>query len=86
MPSTKLPADAVESAGAVCAMSAGPLVYTGTIAVPSRNEPDEGEISYPAIFLELEALGYSGWIGCEYKPRGDTLEGLVWTERLGVTL
>lgn len=64
-----------------------PLVgHVQIAAVPSRNEPDEGEISYPAIFLELEALGYSGWIGCEYKPRGDTLEGLIWTERFGVTL
>ncbi len=64
-----------------------PLVgHVQIAAVPSRNEPDEGEISYPAILLELEALGYAGWVGCEYKPRGDTLEGLVWTERLGVTL
>jgi hydroxypyruvate isomerase len=64
-----------------------PLVgHVQIAAVPSRNEPDEGEISYPAIFLELEALGYAGWVGCEYRPRGDTLEGLVWTERLGVTL
>ncbi|MCX5513613.1 isomerase [Kaistia algarum] len=64
-----------------------PLIgHVQIAAVPSRNEPDEGEISYPAILLELEALGYAGWVGCEYKPRGDTLEGLVWTERLGVTL
>ncbi|MCX5497672.1 TIM barrel protein [Kaistia dalseonensis] len=64
-----------------------PLIgHVQIAAVPSRAEPDEGEISYPAIFLALEELGYEGWIGCEYKPRGDTVEGLVWTERLGVTL
>jgi hydroxypyruvate isomerase len=65
------------------------LPLTGHIqiaAVPSRAEPDEGEIAYPAIFLALEELGYDGWVGCEYKPRGDTFEGLQWTERLGVTL
>jgi hydroxypyruvate isomerase len=55
-------------------------------AVPSRREPDEGEIAYRAIFAAIEALGYSGWIGCEYKPRGDTDAGLVWTSTLGVRL
>lgn len=55
-------------------------------AVPSRAEPDEGEIGYRAIFDMIEALGYAGWIGCEYRPRGDTNAGLVWTEALGVRL
>jgi 2-dehydrotetronate isomerase len=51
-------------------------------AVPSRAEPDEGEIAYPAIFAALERLGYAGWVGCEYRPRGDTNEGLRWMETL----
>ena len=55
-------------------------------AVPSRAEPDEGEIAYAAIFAALEALGYDGWVGCEYKPRASTDEGLIWIERLGVAL
>jgi hydroxypyruvate isomerase len=55
-------------------------------AVPSRAEPDEGEIAYPAIFAALDALGYAGWIGCEYKPRADTDAGLDWVEKLGVRL
>lgn len=55
-------------------------------AVPSRAEPDEGEIAYPAIFAAVEALGYQGWVGCEYCPRGDTDEGLRWTRALGVAL
>ena len=55
-------------------------------AVPSRAEPDEGEINYRAIFEALERLGYQGWVGCEYKPRGDTRQGLRWTEALGVSL
>lgn len=55
-------------------------------AVPSRAEPDEGEIAYPAIFAAVDALGYDGWVGCEYRPRGDTNEGLRWTRALGVTL
>ena len=55
-------------------------------AVPSRAEPDEGEIAYPAVFAALDALGYDGWVGCEYKPRGDTDAGLAWIKRLGVSL
>ena len=55
-------------------------------AVPSRAEPDEGEIAYPAIFAALEELGYDGWIGAEYKPRADTDAGLAWVKTLGVTL
>ena len=51
-------------------------------AVPSRAEPDEGEIAYPAIFAAVDALGYKGWIGCEYRPRGDTDEGLKWMKAL----
>jgi len=53
-------------------------------AVPSRAEPDEGEIAYGAIFRALEDLGYGGWIGCEYLPRTTTDAGLGWMERLGV--
>ena len=55
-------------------------------AVPSRAEPDEGEIAYPAVLSALDALGYTGWVGCEYRPRGDTDEGLRWMSGLtGVT-
>ena len=38
-------------------------------AVPSRHEPDEGEINYPYVFEEVDRLGYAGWIGAEYRPR-----------------
>jgi hydroxypyruvate isomerase len=47
-------------------------------AVPSRAEPDEGEIAYSAIFERIESLGYAGWIGCEYKPRSSVEAGLAW--------
>ncbi len=47
-------------------------------AVPSRAEPDEGEIDYSDICRTLDRLGYSGWIGAEYKPRGRTEDGLGW--------
>lgn len=47
-------------------------------SVPDRHEPDEGEVDYRHIFATLERVGYSGWIGCEYRPRGTTEEGLSW--------
>jgi hydroxypyruvate isomerase len=45
---------------------------------PGRNEPGTGEINYPFLFQFLDGLGYDGWIGCEYKPKTTTLEGLGW--------
>jgi hydroxypyruvate isomerase len=45
---------------------------------PGRHEPGTGEIHYPFLFGHLDKIGYSGWIGCEYKPLGDTAAGLGW--------
>jgi hydroxypyruvate isomerase len=47
-------------------------------AVPSRAEPDEGEVNLPTILEALEAVEYNGFIGLEYKPRARTEEGLQW--------
>jgi 2-dehydrotetronate isomerase len=55
-------------------------------AVPSRNEPDEGEIDYGAVFSALDKMEYRGWVGCEYKPRGNTDEGLRWVNRFDINL
>ena len=46
--------------------------------VPERHEPDLGEVNYPYLFALIDSLGYDGWIGCEYRPRAGTLEGLGW--------
>ena len=54
-------------------------------AVPSRAEPDEGEINYRAVFDALERIGYDGIVGCEYLPRAGTRDGLVWMRKLGVS-
>ncbi|MBB3589761.1 hydroxypyruvate isomerase [Rhizobium sp. BK529] len=45
---------------------------------PGRNEPGTGEINYTFILSELDRLGYDGWVGCEYKPKAGTSEGLGW--------
>jgi hydroxypyruvate isomerase len=46
--------------------------------VPERHEPSLGEINYPFLFELIDSLGYAGWIGCEYRPRGGTSQGLEW--------
>jgi 2-dehydrotetronate isomerase len=56
-----------------------PIVGHVQIAsVPSRNEPDGEELNYPFLFDELDRLGYAGFVGCEYNPRGKTTDGLAW--------
>lgn len=51
--------------------------------VPERQEPDVGEVHHPYLFELVDRLGYAGWIGCEYRPRGLTSEGLGWLHREG---
>ena len=53
-------------------------------AVPSRHEPDEGEVNYRAVFEAIDQLGYRGWIGAEYRPRARTEDGLGWAQPYGV--
>src|SRR5262249_41043213 len=48
---------------------------------PGRNEPGTGEINYEFLFGHLDRIGYSSWIGCEYKPLTTTLAGLGWLKR-----
>jgi hydroxypyruvate isomerase len=52
--------------------------------VPGRHEPGTGEIGWEYVFRRIDELGYQGWIGCEYRPLGDTVDGLAWRERYGV--
>lgn len=47
-------------------------------SVPSRHEPEGGELNFAFLFGELDRLGYEGFIGCEYRPVGDTESGLEW--------
>ena len=47
-------------------------------SIPSRNEPDGEELNYPFLFDELDRLGYDNYVGCEYRPRGRTEDGLGW--------
>jgi hydroxypyruvate isomerase len=56
----------------------GGIGHVQIASVPARNEPDDGEVNYPYLFRLLDELGYEGWIGCEYRPRGTTQDGLGW--------
>jgi len=49
--------------------------------VPERHEPDLGEVNYPYLFDVVDASGWDGWIGCEYRPAKGTSEGLGWLRR-----
>jgi hydroxypyruvate isomerase len=62
-----------------------PLVgHVQIAAVPSRHEPDEGEVNYPAIYAALDACGYAGFVAAEYTPRGRTEDGLGWGRSYGI--
>jgi hydroxypyruvate isomerase len=52
---------------------------------PGRTEPDRGEINYPFLFELIDRLGYDGWIGAEYLPVGETIDGLGWLHRMQKT-
>jgi len=52
--------------------------------VPARNEPGTGEIGWEYVLRRMDELGYAGWVGCEYRPAGDTVAGLAWRARYGV--
>lgn len=59
------------------------LDYIGHVqiaAVPDRGEPNAGELDYRGILMALDAAGYEGFIGAEYRPRTTTIDGLGWLE------
>ena len=76
---------AQRSEGELAATLQRHLARIGHIQVadnPGRNEPGTGEINYAFLFRHLDALGWKGHIGCEYKPRTETLAGLGWIQEL----
>ncbi|MFL4475233.1 2-oxo-tetronate isomerase [Paeniglutamicibacter sp. MACA_103] len=64
---TRLMRDSIDSIG-----------HIQIASVPERNEPDAGELNYPYVLAALDAAGYRGWVGCEYRPAGETTAGLGW--------
>ncbi len=78
----------MEEGGAIAAIAenADLVRHYQIAAPPDRGEPDQSELDYRAVFRAIERTGYGGWIGCEYRPRRQTVEGLGWARRLGVRL
>ncbi len=62
-----------------------PIIAHMQIAdVPARNEPGTGEIGWEFVLRRMDELGYTGYVGCEYRPAGDTVAGLSWRKKFGV--
>ena len=61
-----------------------PLIgHVQVASVPERNEPGTGELDEAKLFAELDSLAYMGFVGCEYRPRAGTVEGLGWLRAMG---
>ena len=62
----------------------GRIAHMQIADVPARNEPGTGEIGWEFVLRRIDELGYQGFVGCEYRPAGDTVAGLAWRTRFGV--
>ncbi|MDP4299875.1 hydroxypyruvate isomerase [Leptothrix discophora] len=71
--------------GELCGTLSRHLARIGHVQIadnPGRHEPGTGEIAHDFLFRHLDAIGYRGWVGCEYKPATTTVAGLGWLDRL----
>jgi hydroxypyruvate isomerase len=60
----------------------GRVAHLQIAGVPDRHEPDVGELYHPYLFKLIDELGWSGHVGCEYRPRAGTSAGLGWLRAL----
>ena len=61
------------------------IAHIQIAGVPGRHEPDQAQdVDYAPLFERIDDLGYDGWIGCEYRPRAGTVEGLGWARPYGI--
>jgi len=59
-------------------LPSGRVGHIQIAGVPDRHEPDDGEVRYDYLFALIDALGWRGHIGCEYRPAEATSAGLGW--------
>lgn len=60
------------------------IAHIQIAGTPGRREPEPSDIPYGDLFTLIDDSGYDGWIGCEYRPRAGTLEGLSWAAKYGL--
>ncbi len=60
------------------AFDRGRLGHVQIAGAPERHEPDRGELRVEALLQALDDWGYTGHVGCEYRPAAGTREGLAW--------
>lgn len=60
------------------------IAHIQIAGMPGRHEPIPSQVPYPELFALFDDSGYAGWVGCEYRPRGRTAEGLSWAIRYGL--
>ncbi|WP_235530226.1 hydroxypyruvate isomerase family protein [Nocardioides sp. Root151] len=48
---------------------------------PGRNEPGTGDLPLMRQLAALEAGGYTGWVGLEYKPSTTSVDSFDWLSR-----
>ncbi len=66
---------------AVIAQHAGRISHVQIADAPGRNEPGTGELQLERQLSALEAAGYAGWVGLEYKPASTSAESFDWLPR-----
>lgn len=66
-------------------LPAGRVKHLQIAGVPNRDEPaPHGQgLSYQQVWQQLQSLGYTGHIGCEYRPKTTTRDGLGWIRSSG---
>jgi hydroxypyruvate isomerase len=62
------------------------IAHVQIAGVPDRHEPDDSEVNTGYVLRRIDELGYAGWIGCEYIPRGVTGDGLSWAKPYGISM
>jgi hydroxypyruvate isomerase len=61
--------------------------YLGHVQIgnpPGRHEPGAGELDLLFFLAELDRRGWTGWVGCEYRPSRTTVECLDWARPFGI--
>lgn len=59
----------------------GRVKHLQLAGVPGRDEPDARD--YAQVYARLKTLGYNGYVGCEYRPKAGTRDGLGWIRSTG---